>query len=102
MQVSPFRDLRVNGYLLLTAAYRSLSRLSSALSAKASTLRSCSLNLTVMPPAGRLTSVYIALYTQVILVQKFLMIVYNHQLVCITKTDLVLATSDVLTIFLNI
>ena len=28
------------GYLLLTAAYRSLSRLSSALSAKASTLRS--------------------------------------------------------------
>ena len=38
-QVSPFRDLRVKGYLLLTAAYRSLSRLSSALSAKASTLR---------------------------------------------------------------
>ena len=38
--VSPFRDLRVDGYLLLTAAYRSLSRLSSALSAKASTLRS--------------------------------------------------------------
>ena len=36
--VSPFRNLRVNGYLLLTAAYRSLSRLSSALSAKASTL----------------------------------------------------------------
>ena len=39
-RVSPFRDLRVNGYLLLTAAYRSLSRLSSALSAKASALRS--------------------------------------------------------------
>ena len=38
-QVSPFRNLRVDGYLLLTAAYRSLSRLSSALSAKASTLR---------------------------------------------------------------
>ena len=36
--VSPFRDPRVNGYLLLTVAYRSLSRLSSALSAKASTL----------------------------------------------------------------
>ena len=44
MWVSPFRDLRVNGYLLLTAAYRSLSRLSSALSAKASTLRSSSLD----------------------------------------------------------
>ena len=43
--VSPFRNRRVNGYLLLTVAYRSLSRLSSALSAKASTLRSCSLDL---------------------------------------------------------
>ena len=32
-RVSPFRNRRVNGYLLLTAAYRSLSRLSSALSA---------------------------------------------------------------------
>ena len=32
-QVSPFRNLRLNGYLLLPAAYRSLSRLSSALSA---------------------------------------------------------------------
>ena len=39
-RVSPFRNLRVKGYLLLTVAYRSLSRLSSALSAKASTLRS--------------------------------------------------------------
>ena len=39
-RVSPFRYLRVIGYLLLTAAFRSLSRLSSALSAKASTLRS--------------------------------------------------------------
>ena len=38
--VSPFRNPRVKGYLLLTVAYRSLSRLSSALSAKASTLRS--------------------------------------------------------------
>ena len=39
-RVSPFRNLRIIGYLLLAAAYRSLSRLSSALSAKASTLRS--------------------------------------------------------------
>ena len=45
MWVSPFRNLRVDGYLLLTAAYRSLSRLSSALSAKASTLRSFLLDL---------------------------------------------------------
>ena len=43
--VSPFRHLRISGYLLLPAAFRSLSRLSSALSAKASTLRSSSLDL---------------------------------------------------------
>ena len=42
--VPPFGDLRIKGYLLLPAAYRSLSRLSSALSAKASTLRSLQLN----------------------------------------------------------
>ena len=46
--VSPFRNLRFIGYLLLAAAYRSLSRLSSALSAKASTLRSYSLDF---PPS---------------------------------------------------
>ena len=40
MWVSPFRYLRLIGYLLLPEAFRSLSRLSSALSAKASTLRS--------------------------------------------------------------
>ena len=38
--VSPFGYLRINGYLLLPEAFRSLSRPSSALSAKASTLRS--------------------------------------------------------------
>ena len=38
--VSPFGYLRIMGYLLLPAAFRSLSRPSSALSAKASTLRS--------------------------------------------------------------
>ena len=45
MWVSPFRHLRVVGYLLLAAAFRSLSRLSSALSAKAFTLCPFSLNL---------------------------------------------------------
>ena len=45
MWVSPFRHLRITGYLLLPAAFRSLSRLSSALSAKASALRSFLLNL---------------------------------------------------------
>ena len=43
-QVSPFRNLRILGYLHLPVAYRSLSRLSSALSAKASTLRSYSVD----------------------------------------------------------
>ena len=44
-RVSPFRNPRINGYLLLPAAYRSLSRLSSALSAKASALRSFLIDL---------------------------------------------------------
>ena len=39
-QVSPFGYLRVKAYLQLTVAFRSLSRPSSALGAKASTLRS--------------------------------------------------------------
>ena len=47
-RVSPFRHLRIDGYLLLPAAFRSLSRLSSALSAKASTLRSFLLDLCSM------------------------------------------------------
>ena len=38
-RVSPFRHPRIVGYLLLPGAFRSLSRLSSALSAKASALR---------------------------------------------------------------
>ena len=50
-RVSPFRDLRINGYLLLPEAFRSLSRLSSALSAKASTLRSYQLDQ-LTSPAG--------------------------------------------------
>ena len=47
--VSPFRNPWIKGYLLLPMAYRSLSRLSSALSAKASTLRSYSLNQLSLP-----------------------------------------------------
>ena len=49
MCVSTFRDPRIMGYMLLPAAFRSLSRLSSALSAKASTLRSYWLNLLCRP-----------------------------------------------------
>ena len=47
-RVSPFGHLRIKGYLHLPAAFRSLLRLSSALSAKASTLRSCSLTVSVV------------------------------------------------------
>ncbi len=53
MWVSPFRYLRIPGYLLLPAAFRSLSRLSSALSAKASTLRSFQLNLSPVPSVAQ-------------------------------------------------
>jgi hypothetical protein len=45
MWVAPFRHPRIKGYVLLPVAFRSLSRLSSALSAKASTLRPSLLNL---------------------------------------------------------
>ena len=44
-RVSPFGYLRINAYLRLPEAFRSLSRPSSAISALASTLRSCSLDL---------------------------------------------------------
>ena len=44
-RVPPFRHRWIKGYLLLPSAYRSLSRLSSALSAKASALRPSSLDL---------------------------------------------------------
>ena len=46
--VSTFRNLRVKAYLQLTAAYRSLSRLSSAPDAKAFSLCSCSLELLLL------------------------------------------------------
>lgn len=49
-QVSPFGYPRISGYLLLPAAFRSLSRPSSALSAKASTLRSFCLTSSARTP----------------------------------------------------
>ena len=51
-RVSPFRDLRIISRLHLPEAFRSLSRLSSAPSAKASTLRSFSHNH-LPTPTGR-------------------------------------------------
>ena len=55
MKVSPFRNPRIEAYLQLPVAYRSLSRLSSAPDAKAFTLCSCSLELflwEVLPSHG--------------------------------------------------
>ncbi len=54
-RVSPFRHLRIAGHLLLPAAFRSLSRLSSAPGAKASALCPSSLNrgtLSCLPPSA--------------------------------------------------
>ena len=48
-RVSPFRHPRINAYVQLPAAFRSLSRLSSAPSARASALRPTMLNLFVSP-----------------------------------------------------
>ena len=62
MWVSPFRYLRIIGYLLLPEAFRSLSRLSSALSAKASTLRSFLLDL-VMSTYGIVMSDTLMLFS---------------------------------------
>ena len=47
--VSPFRNPRITACLRLPVAYRSLSRLSSAPVAKASTLRSCCLTICMFP-----------------------------------------------------
>src|SRR3712207_8155229 len=43
-RVSPFGHLRINAYVRLPEAYRSLSRPSSPVRAKASTVRPCSLD----------------------------------------------------------
>ena len=47
-RVPPFGNPRITAYLRLPQAYRSLSRPSSAISAMASTLRSCSLDLALL------------------------------------------------------
>ena len=53
MWVSPFRNLRIVGYLPLPEAYRSLSRLSSAPSARASALRPFCLTVRPSHSVGR-------------------------------------------------
>ena len=72
MWVSPFRYLRIVAYLQLPEAFRSLSRLSSALSAKASTLRSLCLTILIFVSA-RLHSVAIS-FVGVTLYHSFVLI----------------------------
>ena len=62
-RVSPFRHPRLNGYLLLPAAFRSLSRLSSALSAKASTLCSFLLDLRALSGTRQPYSVTLTVFS---------------------------------------
>ena len=63
--VPPFRHPRINGHLPLPAAFRSLSRLSSACSAKASALRPLQLSHRGAPSVARrflLLSCFLAFY----------------------------------------
>ena len=84
MWVSPFRNLRIKGYLLLPEAYRSLSRLSSALSARASTPRSLKLNQTSHPAGTGFDSRRIALRPLVhgfYLIQTFVCFLFSDVLI---------------------
>ena len=77
MRVSPFRHPRLSGYLLLPAAFRSLSRLSSAPSAKASALRPfCLTVLSVLRSVGKrrhsLKLVVLCIYCNFVLLNVFL------------------------------
>ena len=65
--VSSFRNLRINAYLHLPEAYRSLSRLSSAPSAKAFALRPCSLDLSNVLSEHLVSSWFSLLPTKIML-----------------------------------
>ena len=73
--VSTFRYLWINGYLLLPIAFRSLSRLSSALDAKAFTLRSQQLNLITLV-------IQFKMFTKIIFCLHFGLIVHTYLKVC--------------------
>ena len=69
--VSSFRNLRINAYLQLPEAYRSLSRLSSAPSAKAFALRPCSLDLSNVLSEHLVSSWFSLLPTKIIFTLPF-------------------------------
>lgn len=69
MKVAPFRDPRVYGRLLLSAAFRSLLRLSSAFSAKA--FPSCYVYLNLINPLWTSSKVFL-LYTEAFVMVLFM------------------------------
>ena len=74
--VSSFRDLRINAYLQLPEAYRSLSRLSSAPSAKAFALRPCSLDLSNVLSEHLVSSWFSLLPTKIIVTLPFEIVIF--------------------------
>ena len=80
--VSPFRDLRINGYLLLPEAYRSLSRLSSALGAKASALCSFLLGLSdaIALTSDGLLVFFLSLLSQCLVFVSILRLTYHQEM----------------------
>ena len=91
--VPSFGNLRINGYLLLPAAYRSLSRPSSAPSAKASALCSSSLDLQVAWCAiirSSLSTIVNLTLSENFLVSRWILYYYPLQ---VFKTYLVLVNS---------
>ena len=80
--VSPFRDLRIDGYLLLPEAYRSLSRLSSALGAKASALCSFLLGLSdaIALTSDGLLVFFLSLLSQCLVFVSILRLTYHQEM----------------------
>ena len=76
--VSPFRNLRINAYLQLPAAYRSLSRLSSAPSAKAFALRPYSLDRFYGFPFRSRHSIFLILFRSCLLHPSQIHKVFTH------------------------
>ena len=74
--VSSFRNLRINAYLQLPEAYRSLSRLSSAPSAKAFALRPCSLDLSNVLSEHLVSSWFSLLPTKIIVTLPFEIVIF--------------------------
>ena len=74
--VSSFRNLRINAYLQLPEAFRSLSRLSSAPSAKAFALRPCSLDLSNVLSEHLVSSWFSLLPTKIIVTLPFEIVIF--------------------------